>query len=355
MNENKRTPQAGQSHPLLALVMARLREFWREPAAIFWVYVFPLLMVAALGIAFRNPPSESFAVAIKEGPHAQDLKLALQADERFLCNILSEEECRKRLRTGRADLMVARTATEDGQYTFDPTKSTGVLARNAVNDCLQRSAGRTDVIAVKDQAITEPGNRYIDFLVPGLIGMGIMGGGLWGVGFAIVDLRIRKLLKRYLATPMRRGHFMGSVLISRLVFMVPEILVLLLFSQIFFQVTISGSFLLFATLVLLGSMQFSGIGLLVASRAQTLETISGLINFVMLPMWFASGIFFSSERFPEIVQPLIKILPLTPLINALRSVMLEGAGVAALSQELALILGWTVVTFFLGLRLFRWN
>jgi ABC-type multidrug transport system permease subunit len=229
------------------------------------------------------------------------------------------------------------------------------LARDRAEDRLQRAAGRRDLVAIEDQEIEEPGGRYIDFLVPGLLGMGLMGGGLWGVGFAIVDMRIRKLLKRYLATPMKRSHFLASVLASRLVFSVPEVILVLIFARVFFGVAVQGSYLAVGLLILLGAFQFAGIGLLVASRAQTIETVSGLMNAAMLPMWIGSGIFFSIERFPEPIQPVLFALPLTPLIDAMRSVMLEGTSLMALGLDLGLVLLWGCVTFALALRWFRWN
>ena len=203
--------------------------------------------------------------------------------------------------------------------------------------------------------VTESGGRYIDFLVPGLIGMGLMGGGLWGVGFAIVDMRIRKLLKRFLATPMKKTHFLIAVMSSRLVFMVPEMILLVVFSRYAFGVEVHGNWFAIVFLVLLGAMQFSGIGLLVASRTRTLESVSGLMNLAMLPMWTLCGIFFSYERFPDLMQPVIKLLPLTPLIDSLRAVMLEGATLASLWQELLIMSLWGVVTFGLAMLWFRWT
>lgn len=354
-------PENSQTSPglnsLLALVVARLREFWREPAAVFWVYVFPLIMVVALGLAFRNQAVKSFHIVIPNSASAEPTMLSLEKDKRFKVDILPASQCRRMLRVGKADLLVVpdRSGNTDHAYYFDPTNSSGMLARNAVDDFLQRAAGRKDVLQVRDVEVTEPGGRYIDFLVPGLIGMGLMGGGMWGVGFAVVDMRIRKLLRRYLATPMRRSHFLAALMISRLIFMIPEILILLVFAWLVFGVTVHGSYLTLALFILLGAFQFAGIGLLVASRAKTLESVSGLMNLVMMPMWIASGIFFSTERFPEILQPIIKCLPLTPLIGAIRSVMLEGTGIGSLAPELAIIVGWTVVPFLLALRFFRWS
>ena len=346
-----------RSHPIWALITARLREFTREPAAVFWVYVFPLILVVTLGVAFRNQPVETAQVDVVRGGGSSVVAAALEADERFKVQQVDAESSRRRLRSGKTDLVVVVESGSEAtyQYSFDPTRPGSMLARNAVDDVLQRAAGREDVVATLDEPFTEPGGRYIDFLIPGLLGMNLMGGGLWGVGFATVDLRIRKLLKRYLATPMNRGHFLFSMMISRFVFIVPEMILLLVFAHFVFGVVIHGSFLVMILLIGLGALQFSGIGLLVGSRAQTLETVSGLMNLVMLPMWITSGIFFSVERFPDFAQPFLKLLPLTPLIHCLRAVMLEATPMYELSTELALIVAWGVVTFVLALWFFRWN
>ena len=338
----------------VALLGARVREFGREPAAIFWVYVFPLILVVALGAAFRNQPVGGFAVAVVEGNGSDAVYVALFRDGRLEPSVCDADEARLRLRTGRADLMIV--ASDAGyRYSFDPTRANSVLAREAADAALQRAAGRKDPVAVEDDPVVEPGGRYIDFLVPGLVGLGLLGGGLWGVGFAIVDMRIRKLLKRYLATPMKRSHFLGAVMASRLVFTIPEVVVILVFAHVLFGVTSQGSYLSVAVLILLGAFQFAGIGLLVASRAQTIETVSGLMNAVMLPMWIGTGLFFPIERFPLVIQPVLKLLPLTPLNTALRGVMLEGTSLLALVPEISLIVVWGAATFVVALRIFRWT
>jgi ABC-type multidrug transport system permease subunit len=338
------------------LTVARLREFYREPEALFWVYGFPILLVVGLGIAFRNQPVEKIAIDIVEGPQAQEISTALSKHEKFVPRVVTKEDARTHLRTGRTELVVTTKegAASNYEYTFDPSRPESALASNAVDDALQRAAGRKDVAEVTIREFNEPGGRYIDFLVPGLLGMSLMGGGLWGVGFVTVDMRIRKLLKRFVATPMRRSDFLGGVMLSRLLFLVPEVLILLIFARLAFGVVIYGSLLAVAFLILLGAVTFAGLGLLVASRAKTLEAVSGLMNLVMLPMWLLSGIFFSSDRFPAAVQPFIKILPLTALNNSLRAVMQEGASLASQLPEIGLLAAWAVVTFVLALKLFRW-
>lgn len=348
---------ARRYHPLWGLVGARLREFIREPEAIFWVYIFPLCLMVALGVAFRTRPVETLRVAVVAGPRASKIAAALAADSRFRVQVQPVDQARLKLRTGRADLVIEAPADNAArlEYTYDATRPESVLARNAADDRLQRAAGREDRIAAADRPAMEPGGRYIDFLVPGLIGMGLMGGGLWGVGYAIVDMRIRKLLKRYVATPMPRSHFLVSVILSRLVFTIPETLLLLVCARLLFDVACYGSSWVLLGLIVLGSLQFSGIGLLVASRARTIEAVSGLMNAVMLPMYIGSGIFFSTERFPEAVQPALLLLPLTPLLNAMRRVMLEGTGLLGVAPEMAVVSLWAATTFVLALRWFRWT
>lgn len=360
-------------HPLFQVVSARLREFSREPAAIFWVYVFPLIMALALGLAFRDKPvEETVLVDVQQSAAAKQVAAALESHERFVVTVSEETEWRQRLKSGDTEVVViADDATKNDEnstspasdsltnlslsYVFDPTRPGSIVARDALDNALQEAAGREDRLTVADQEFKEPGGRYIDFLIPGLIGMSLMGGGLWGVGFSIVDMRIRKLLKRFVATPMRRSDFLGGILLSRIIFIIPEMILLLLFARFFFGVRISGDFFSLVVLILLGSLQFSGIGLLVASRAQTLETVSGLMNLTMVPMWIASGIFFKPENFPDFMQPFINVLPLTPLIRALRSVMNEGASLLSLGPEVALIIGWSVASFVAALAIFRWK
>ena len=359
--------------PLGQLILARLREFYREPEAVFWVYGFPILMAALLGIAFRNKPIERSVVDVVQSEKASEVVESLSKTSRFVTTVGDESTCRRRLRTAKTDVVVlilplpfgagrgegqhnGNLPTAPGyEYLYDNNRPESVLARNAVDDALQRAAGRTDAVAVTDRQFDEPGGRYIDFLIPGLLGMSLMGGGLWGVGFVIVDMRLRKLLKRFLATPMKKTDFLLAIMCSRLLFLIPEVLVLLAFSRVAFGVRIHGNPLTMVLLIVIGAAAFAGIGLLVASRAKTIEAVSGLMNLIMLPMWMLSGIFFSSERFPETVQPFVKILPLTMLNDALRAVMLDGLSLNSQWVPIAGLSAWGLASFALALRWFRWN
>lgn len=343
-------------HPLVELTKVRIVEFVRQPEAVFWVYVFPILMTLVLGLAFRSKSVETYSVLIEEGPRAQKISQILEKSEspKFKLKVLPEDDCQSKLRVGKTSLVIG---DEDGKiaYFFDPARPGSHAAKSTVDTLLQVDAGRTNPIETVEMKQLEPGGRYIDFLVPGLLGMGLMGGGLFGVGFGVVDLRIRKLLKLLLATPMKRSHFLASLMISRMFFLIPEVVLLLVFSWAVFGVTIYGSWFSIIIVILLGSLQFSGVGLLVASRAKTLEGASGLLNLVMLPMWTLCGIFFSYENFPEFLHPFIKILPLTPIIDSLRGLMLEGVSIVSLWPELLTMGLWGICSFAIALKIFRWS
>jgi ABC-type multidrug transport system permease subunit len=344
--------------PLLQLTLSRLREFYREPAAVFWVYCFPLIMAVVLGIAFRGRPVEKITIDLREdvgSPVAVTaIKDRLEKDETIELHMVSGDEWIQRLRSGKTDLVVAPAADGGFELWDEPNRKETILARHAVESLLTRQ-NATTAPAFTERHLDETGNRYIDFLIPGLLGMNLMGGGLWGVGFVLADMRVRKLLKRFLATPMRRSDFMLSVMFSRMLFTIPEVLVLLLFGWLVFGVKNQGSLGALVFLIVLGAACFGGLGLLVASRAKTIETVSGLMNLVMLPMWLLSGVFFSSERFPDWAQPAIQILPLTAMNNALRGVMLEGKSLTQLGFEIGVLVIWGAIPFVIALKIFRWR
>lgn len=340
--------------PFTWLMLARLKEFVREPEVIFWVFGFPVLLAVALGIAFRNKPPDQVAVGVVEAEGAARIVEALAAAEGFEVVRLTGDDAAQRLRMGKLSLVVV--PGEPLEYRFDPTRPDSTLARGMVDDALQRAAGRQDAVAVREALVTEPGARYIDFLIPGLLGMNIMSGGMWGVGFALVDMRTKKLLKRLVATPMRRRDFLGAMMASRGLFVVLEVALLLLLGWLLFGMVVRGSLAGITLLAVLGAFCFASIGLLVASRAKKIETVTGLINLVMLPMFVFSGIFFSSDRFPALLQPFIKALPLTALNDALRASILEGAALSDPAQlaRIGIMLLWGGISFVLAMRWFRW-
>ncbi|HVI09979.1 MAG TPA: ABC transporter permease [Candidatus Binatia bacterium] len=352
------TRRNGRWSGYVHLLMARMLELKREPEVVFWVFVFPLLLASGLGIAFRNKPGETISVAIVNAEGAQRAESLLRNSpkhQQFKVDLQSSDSARQGFRLGKYDLVIESDSSGGVRYLYDPARPESVLARAEVNDSLQAAAGRKDVIATSESLSSEPGSRYIDFLIPGLLGMNLMNSGMWGIGFALVDMRQRKLLKRFVGTPMRRGDFLLALLSSRLVLMIIEIALLLTLGVIAFHMRVLGSIFAIILVGTTGAICFGGIGLLTASRAQKIESVSGLMNLVMMPMWIFSGVFFSYERFPAVLLPVIKALPLTALNDALRASILEGTPLWHQWTRLLVMGIWGGLSFVLALRWFRWT
>lgn len=327
------------------LTATRLKLFVREPGAVFWTFGFPLILTVALGIAFRNRPPEPSVVAVTNGA----LRSALSGEEQLSLRLLDEREAREALRTGRVDLVV-----EPGPpitYLYDSTRPESRLAR-AITDLALHPRGPPPTL---DKPVTEPGSRYIDFLIPGLIGVNLMTAGMWGIGYVLVEIRVKKLLKRMVATPMSRAQFLFSFVVMRSLFLLVELPVLLGFAWLAFHVGIAGSLALFIAVALLGGLMFAGLGLLMASRAQNQHTVNGLINVLQFPMFVGSGVFFSISRFPDVLQPWLKLLPLTALNDALRGILVDGAGVRGIAVQVGIMAGYALAAFAAALRIFRWR
>lgn len=340
---------------LRELTLVRIRMFLREPEAVFWVFLFPIALALVLGLAFRNRGVEASRVAVLGDTLRAPWTAALEEHPQIdLIRFDDENTLESKLRSGSVAL---RLSEEAGAVVlrYDPTRPESEGASARVREALEQAAGRVDLLEIRNDPMTARGSRYIDFLIPGLLGMNLMSTGIWGSGFALVDMRQKKLLRLLQATPMRRSRFLFAQILSRLCFLVMEVGVLTAFGTLVMKVPFRGDFPSFATFALLGGFCFTGIGLLLASRSQTVEGVSGLMNFVMMPMWLLSGIFFSYEKFPEFFHPAIRALPLTSLNDALRANMLEGAGLQSLWGSALIVAAWGVVCFFLALRIFRWR
>jgi ABC-2 type transport system permease protein len=345
----------GNTPAIVQLTAARFREFYREPEAVFWVFVFPILLAAGLGIAFRNRPAEASRIAVVSSTANSAVADSLKKAPGVVVQALDDTAAARALRTGDVALVVVPNADGAVEYRFDEARPESRTARLVVDRVVQRAGGQVDPVPVSETKVSERGSRYIDFVVPGLLGMNLMGSGIWGIGFAIVDARKKKLLKRLIATPMSKAEYLASFLFFRLSLLVFEVATLLGFGALVFGVPLRGSVLQLVTICVLSSLAFGGLGLLVASRARTIEGASGLMNLVMLPMWVFSGVFFSSGNFPASTQPFIQALPLTAVNDALRANMLQGATWSIVGPELIIIGTWLVVCFTLALRLFRWR
>lgn len=348
--------EQGGDNALVQLVLVRFREYVREPEALFWSFGFPILLAIGLGIAFRSKPPDVAHVAVVSGDaRSTPFAEAMKRDHGLSVEEMPRDSARAALRTGRVAVVVTPGANGGVEYEYDDTRPDARTAKLLVNDALQRGEGRQDVLGASDTFVREAGSRYIDFVVPGLLGMTIMGGGIWGLGFSIVDQRRKRLLKRLVATPMSRAQYLASYVVSRFVLLTIEAVVLIGASVLLFKIPMRSSWLSIAAIVVISALAFGGLGLLIAARSQTIEGVSGLMNLCMLPMWVLSGVFFSSENFPRAIQPVIKALPLTATNDALRASMLRGVPFTALWPQLGILALWMTICFAVALRIFRWR
>jgi ABC-type multidrug transport system permease subunit len=345
--------RGGAWPPLVELTRARIYEFVREPEAIFWAFVFPIAMVIALGIAFPATGESPVVVGVERTADGERIRETLGHVQGIVVRDIAPDRVTQALRDGQVHVVVA--PGNPPTYRFDPTRAESRLARLVVDEALKRAAGRRDPWEAREDRVEIAGSRYVDWLIPGLLGMDIMSSGLWGIGFSIVQARVRKLLKRMVASPMRKRDYLLAQLFARLVFLAGEVTVLVAFGILAFGMPVRGSFAAITVLSLVGALSFGGLGLLLASRVRTFEAISGLINLLMLPMSVLSGVFFSSANFPAIMQPAIHALPLTALNDSLRAVMLEGTPLSGVAGELAIMAVWGIVPFALAIRMFKWS
>jgi len=339
-----------ETSSLYQLTMVRFRLFLREPEAIFWIFFFPILLAVGLGIAFRNRPADVLQV----GATTAQLTQALAADKGLTAETMDEAEGAHELATGKI-LLLAIQRPDAVAYKYDDTNPDARNARLLADRAIQAAAGRRDAVKARNELVHETGARYIDFVVPGLLGMNLMGSAMWGLGFSIVEARQKKLLKRLVASPMPKWQYLASFLLSRLAMLIIEVAAFLGFARLAFGVPFRGPLWQLGLLCLLTSLAFSGLGLLVSSRAKTMEAVSGLMNLVMLPMWILSGVFFSATRFPAVIQPLVKALPLTAAIEAMRGNMLQGTSLGQMMTQVGILVAWFVVPFAISLRIFRWR
>ena len=346
--------------PLLELTRARLLEFFREPGSIFWTFGFPVLLAIGLGIAFRNrPPEEARVAVVGEAAEADRLAALLEPAEHVAPQRMPVDQALAQLRRSRLDLVLQVERTPAGTleplYHLDSERPESRTARLVVDDALQRALGRRDPAPARQAELRAPGARYIDFLIPGLIGLNVMGSSMWGIGWVLVQTRRKRLLKRMAATPMHRAHYLLSHMLSRLVFLALEVTALLGFGWLVFDLHVQGSLLSVGLVALLGSFCFMGMSLAIASRTDSTEVASGMMNACQLPMWVLSGSFFSYERFPEVVQPAIRLLPLTAFNDSLRVLINEGAGLVEVLPQMAVLGVWGGLGFVVALKIFRWQ
>ncbi|MBG56609.1 MAG: ABC transporter permease [Deltaproteobacteria bacterium] len=365
---------------LFRLILSQFKIFFREPGVVFWSFVFPLLIAWILGIAFANKSNAWHMVAVVDesqdvidslpewllektgvdsAMYISDLELEWQVGKneseqaRFRFKYMNEDEAAMALKRGKISLWLTGNPKVGIRYHFDPDNTVSILTFLHLERAfsLQNSSEPQSEI----RTITMKGSRYIDFLIPGLMAMSIMNACLWGIGWNLIDLRIKKLLRRMVATPLRKSIFLLSHGVNRMILSAFELTLLYSFAYYYFGIMIQGSLWALLLIFLSGYIAFAGIAVLISCRAQNTQSGNGLINLVSLPMFVLSGVFFSYQNFPDWITPYVEVLPLTMLANGLREVITESVVLYDVIIPSISLVGIGSICFALGLKFFYWH
>ncbi|HYG18508.1 MAG TPA: ABC transporter permease [Ohtaekwangia sp.] len=342
---------------LYQLVLLNFRTFFREPAVLFWAVLFPIIMAWVLGIAFSEK-GESVRTVYVIG---EQIPPALQGEKvfgeqtgnpsRIRFTPSSAREAVQAIKRGIIAMYIEADA-DSVVYHFDPANADAQLTHLILESGLQEKTSGSNNTTIRPLKTT--GTRYIDFLIPGLIALGIMNACIWGIGWSLIETRMKKLLRRMVATPMKKSIFLSSAIVTRIVLGGFEIGLLLLFAWLYFGIEVTGSIGAFILVFLAGIFAFAGIAILIASRTAKTEVANGLVNLITLPMMILSGIFFNYHNFPDWAVPVIQVLPLTLLADSIRAVFVESAGFAEVLKPVIILLSTGLVTFIAGLKSFKW-
>ncbi len=339
-------------------IKCRWREFRREPSAFFWVVFMPVIWMLALGFAFSKPRPETYGVGwqapLAPSAWTSSLHDALAQDKQLKLREGDAEELQTRMKRGEIGLIVTSKADLAVTYALDQNNPEAVRAEKYTDDLIQRLGGRQDTIQKDRQAVGVEGGRYVDFLIPGLLGLSIMTSSLFGIGMTIVSNRKENLLKRYLATPMRAYEYIVSHMFGRMMILVAEFVAVMLTGFIIFRFKVYGSFLNYFLFAILGAASFTSIALLCAARTRSIPMISGLTNLISLPMMMLSGVFFSKNNFPDWLATATAYLPLTALNDGLRRIALEGQPLQSLGFEITVLSAYLIIPAIATQKLFKW-
>ncbi len=346
------------SHSMIEQIKCRYREFRREPSAFFWVMFMPVLFMIGLGFAFSSPHFETYGIGyIKSSgatPWVETIEATLTKDPQVKLRTETETELQKLMMRGEIALILKIPADQNITYELDTANPEAVRAQRHVDDVLQRASGRKDSIGTTVDSIKVEGGRYVDFLIPGLLGLSIMTSSLFGVGMTIVSNRKENLLKRYLATPLRAYEYIISHLFGRMMVLTAEFFAVMITGWLIFHFKVYGSWPSFVLFSILGAGAFTSIALLCAARTKSIPMISGLTNMISLPMMMLSGVFFSKNNFPDWLRHVTNFLPLTALNDGLRKIALEGLSIQNLGFETAVLSAYLIIPALITARLFKW-
>ena len=324
-----------------AVFIARNLEYLRDRASFGWNLVFPVLIVFALAVVFSGPPRALFTITTISSDDLPELVEfpgveAIETDRLKALDRLSRQQ---------TDLVVE---VVDGSVNY------WVNGNSASGAILELLLTYTETRPLKRGETDGDAIRYVDWVVPGILGMNMMYSALWGVGYVVVRYRQSGYLRRLKATPLTKFEFLSAQVLSRLLVTLTASTIVFVGTNLILDYKMVGSIWLLFLIALMGGLAMITLGLAIACRTESKEFADGLLNAVTFPMLLLSGVWFSLDGSPEWVQMFAQVLPLTHVLEAARAVMLDNAGFADITIHLAVLVGFCIVGMALSIKLFKW-
>lgn len=363
------------------LVSANFKMTVRNVTSLFWLFVFPILMMSLIGIAFGGIGKQTVKIAIVQmdkGQTAASITKSFSRIKDFKVSKANKETALKRLKDGKIDavlvmdkdfsaalerkLLAKKNSIKPakiGLY-YDPSATfTSQAVRSAVANILteinRRMSGAPVLISYASHSVRSIGLRYIDFLVPGIIALTIMNSALFGLGGTVVNYRERGILRRLKVTPQPLSGFIAAQITNQLLFAILRAALLIIVAMILFKVVVIGSLIALAVVVIIGSLTFTTIAFFVASFAKTRETSDTLSNIISMPMMFLGGVFFPVDSVPKWIRPLVEVMPLKYLGDAMRDVMIKGNSLWQVRTDMYILIGFAFVFFLVSIKFWKWE
>ena len=334
---------------ILALIHARNVEFVRDRSSFGWNIVMPVLLVFGLAFIFSGGEKPLLKVAVL-APAATELSASLHpflgTEHLEFYRVADREQSVRKVQRHQIDMLLD-LRDGDGRYWINPESGKGAIAARL----LQASGGPS----LRQERAGGAPVRYVDWLLPGILGMNMMFSAMYGVGYVIVRYRKNGYLKRLHATPLRAFEFLSAQIGSRLIVILCVSSGVFLGTDLVLDFRMEGSYLALFLLAAAGAISLISMGLLIAARIQSEEFAEGILNFLTWPMMLLSGVWFSLEGTHPLLRQLSAVFPLTHLLDGARAVMLDGAGISGILPQLAVLLLMAVAFLAVGSALFKWD
>ncbi len=331
--------------------MARNREFYRDKASLGWNFIFPFFIIFALGYAFDGENRSMFKAGriSKTSQTSTITKNFFETQYIQFVTLSDRDQAIEKLRHHKIDILLDEQ-TFPVSYWVNTTSPKGyILERLLTNDNASR------ISSFQRQTISEAEIRYVDFLIPGVLGMNMMFSALFGVGYNVVRYRKDGVLRRLSVTPLKAFEFLAAQIFSRMIILLATAVILYVGCDLVFDFRMQGSYVDLIIIFFLGSFSLVSMSLIVASRTSSEEFASGVLNLLSWPMMFLSGVWFSLEGVNPLVQKISLIFPLTHLISGARMIMNDGASLSLLMPEIITMSLMSTIFLIVGSLFFRWN